>query len=50
MFYPIEKSLTCSLQSGFKIHGGFSERYNTDIHAKVLVSNIWLTLSTAMPG
>ena len=51
MFYPIEKSLTCSLQFGFKIHGGFSERYNTkDKHAKVLVSNIWLTLSPAMPG
>ena len=49
MFYPLEKSLTCSLQSVSKFMGA-SLRFIKDIHAKVPVSNIWLTFSPAMPG
>ena len=49
MFYPVEKSLTCSLQSVSKSMGA-SLSVTKDIHAKVLVSNIWLTFPPAMPG
>ena len=49
MFYPVEKSLTCSLQSVQKSMGA-SLSVTKDIHAEVLVSNIWPKLSPEMPG
>ena len=44
MFYPVEKSLTCSLQSVQKSMGA-SLSVTKDIHAEVLVSIIWPKLS-----
>ena len=40
MFYPVEKSLTCSLQSVPKSMGA-SLSIKKDINAEVLVSTIW---------
>ena len=49
MFYPVEKSLTCSLQSVPKSMGA-SLSVTKDIHAEVLVSTIRPKLSPEMPG
>ena len=49
MFYPVEKSLTCSLQSVPKSMGA-SLSVTKDIHAEVLVSTIWPKLYPEMPG
>ena len=49
MFYPVEKSLTCSLQSVPKSMWA-SLSIKKDINAEVLVSTIWPKLSPEMPG